>query len=452
MLIDIKVPSVGESVTEALLAQWFKKDGDLVKNDEPLFVIETDKVTLEVVAEADGLLSIKVPEGETVAIGTVVGTLDTDAVEKTAVASAAAEAVDKVEAVSTPAAPASLESMTSNVSAAPTVKASKPAAPQGEPVVAVPDYPSGQRNSFAPSVRRLIAERNLDPKQIAGTGPGGRITKTDVILYLESGGTPMSVVTSDQTTAPEPDNVSAETPPDNVLATQELTSRKPMSQIRQRIAARLLEAKHSTAMLTTFNEIDMAGVMDLRQRYKGDFKQKYGVGLGFMSYFIKASIEALKEFSQINAFVDGKDIIEHHYYHIGVAIGSERGLVVPVIRHADTLSFAELEQAIVDYVKKINENRLELADLEGGTFTISNGGVYGSLLSTPILNTPQSAILGMHKIEKRPVVIADEVVIRPMMYVALSYDHRIVDGREAVTFLKRIKECVENPERILMEI
>jgi 2-oxoglutarate dehydrogenase E2 component (dihydrolipoamide succinyltransferase) len=205
-------------------------------------------------------------------------------------------------------------------------------------------------------------------------------------------------------------------------------------------------------MLTTFNEIDMAHVMSIRGQYKENFKQKYDVGLGFMSFFIKACIEALKEISQINAFVDGTDIIEHNYYHIGVAIGSERGLVVPVIRHADMLSFAELEQAIVDYVKKINENRLQLSDLEGGTFTISNGGVYGSLLSTPILNTPQSAILGMHKIEKRPVVIDDEVVIRPMMYVALSYDHRIVDGREAVTFLKRIKECVENPERIMMEI
>jgi 2-oxoglutarate dehydrogenase E2 component (dihydrolipoamide succinyltransferase) len=305
---------------------------------------------------------------------------------------------------------------------------------------------------FAPSVRRLIAEKNLDPAQIAGTGPGGRITKSDVLLYLESGRAPVAAATSSQSTTAESGAPSTEMPPAKAVVAEELASRKPMSPIRQRIAARLLEAKHSTAMLTTFNEIDMANVMDMRRQYKETFKQKYGVGLGFMSFFIKASIEALKEFSQINAFVDGKDIIEHHYYHIGVAIGSERGLVVPVIRHADGLSFAGLEQAIVNYVKKIDENRLELADLEGGTFTISNGGVYGSLLSTPILNTPQSAILGMHKIEKRPVVIDDEVVIRPMMYVALSYDHRIVDGREAVTFLKRIKECVENPERIMMEI
>ena len=232
----------------------------------------------------------------------------------------------------------------------------------------------------------------------------------------------------------------------------DLINRKTMSPLRQRIAARLLEAKQNTAMLTTFNEIDMKQVMAIRKQYKESFKQKYKVNLGMMSFFIKASVEALKEISRINAFIDGKDIIEHHYYHIGVAVGSERGLVVPVIRHADRLSFAELEQAIVDYVQKIKDNRLEISDLEGGTFTISNGGVYGSLLSTPILNIPQSAILGMHKIEKRAVVIEDEIVIRPMMYVALSYDHRIVDGREAVTFLKRIKECVENPERIMMEI
>jgi len=303
---------------------------------------------------------------------------------------------------------------------------------------------------LAPSVRRLVAEKNLDPTLIPGTGPDGRITKGDVVLYLESD------PATDSATRPDPSEVAAAAPvdiqPAKTIAAAESTSRKPMSPIRQRIAARLLEAKHSTAMLTTFNEIDMSNLMAIRKQYKEAFKQKYGVNLGMMSFFINAGVEALKELPQINAFIDGKDFIEHHYYHIGVAVGSERGLVVPVIRHADQLSFAGIEQAIVDYVKKIQENRLELADLEGGTFTISNGGVYGSLLSTPILNTPQSAILGMHKIEKRPVVLNDEVVIRPMMYVALSYDHRIVDGREAVTFLKRIKEFVENPERMMMEI
>jgi 2-oxoglutarate dehydrogenase E2 component (dihydrolipoamide succinyltransferase) len=243
-----------------------------------------------------------------------------------------------------------------------------------------------------------------------------------------------------------------EIPEKTVKTGDEDVTRKPMTPIRRRIASRLLEAKHSTAMLTTFNEIDMSHTMAIRSQFKEAFKEKYGVSLGFMSFFIKASVEALKEFPEINAFVDGNDIVYHNYYNIGIAIGTGKGLVVPVIRNADKLSFAELEQAIVDFVDKIKNNRLELAELEGGTFTITNGGVFGSLLSTPILNTPQSGILGMHKIEKRPVVVDDEINIRPMMYVALSYDHRIVDGREAVKFLVRIKECIENPERILMEI
>jgi 2-oxoglutarate dehydrogenase E2 component (dihydrolipoamide succinyltransferase) len=438
MIIEIKVPSVGESVTEALLAQWFKHDGDAVKKDEPLFVIETDKVTLEVVAEADGVLSIQVAEGETVAIGAVVGTLDSEG-------PARSDAAPTVEGP---------EETGKDDSAPPAepVKPDKPVQPPPEPEMqaAAPlqgGPPSGTDSQLAPAVRRLVAEKNLDPALITGSGPGGRITKGDVILYLESAPLSVTADTPDPAAAPQ----GAATPSKPVTA-EESVSRKPMSPIRQRIAARLLEAKHSTAMLTTFNEIDMANLMATRKQYKEAFKQKFDVNLGMMSFFIKAGVTALREQPQINAFIDGKDFIEHHYYHIGVAVGSERGLVVPVIRHADRLSFAGLEQAIVDYVKQIQENRLELADLEGGTFTISNGGVYGSLLSTPILNTPQSAILGMHKIEKRPVVIDDEVVIRPMMYVALSYDHRIVDGREAVTFLKRIKECVENPERMMMEI
>ena len=426
MLIEIKVPSVGESVTEALLAQWFKNDGDPVKKDEPLFVIETDKVTLEVVAEDDGRLTIKVPEGETVAIGAVVGTLDTAA----AAPKAAPEAKPQA-----------------SVAADPQPATPEPPAPPEVPGDAIPgDQP------LAPSVRRLVAEKGLNPALIPGSGPNGRLTKGDVVLYLENGHTTATVSAPAQAMVPDALQSPAEIQPAAALPDAEPVTRKPMSPLRRRIAARLLEAKQNTAMLTTFNEIDMTQVMAIRKQYKESFKQKYRINLGMMSFFIKASIEALQEMTQINAFVDGKDIIDHHYYHIGVAIGSERGLVVPVIRHADKLSFAGLEQAIVDYVKKINDNRLEISDLEGGTFTISNGGVYGSLLSTPILNIPQSAILGMHKIEKRPVVIDDEIVIRPMMYVALSYDHRIVDGREAVTFLKRIKECVENPERIMMEI
>ncbi len=441
MLVEIKVPNVGESVTEAILAQWFKNDGDAVTKDEPLFVLETDKVTLEVVAEAAGILSISVSEGETVAIGAVVGTIDSAAVPKAAKAPAVEEK---------PAEPESdAESAQIQTAAEPQAEPAAvglPKVSEPSPAIAV------DKEQLAPSVRRLIAERNLDPSRIAGTGPAGRITKGDVLLYLEASQTTAAGPTP--AAAVETQSASEVTDLRSPVAdsTEERINRKPMTPIRQRIAARLLEAKQNTAMLTTFNEIDMTHVMAIRNQYKNRFKEKYGVNLGFMSFFIKASIEALKEFPQINAFIEEKDIIEHHYYHIGVAVGTERGLVVPVIRHADQLNFAELEKAIVDYVKKINDNRLELSDLEGGTFTISNGGVYGSLLSTPILNMPQSGILGMHKIEKRAVVIDDDIVVRPMMYVALSYDHRIVDGREAVTFLKRIKECVENPERIMMEI
>jgi 2-oxoglutarate dehydrogenase E2 component (dihydrolipoamide succinyltransferase) len=446
MLLEIKVPSVGESVTEALLAQWFKTDGDLVKKEEPLFVIETDKVTLEVVAEDAGVLSIKVPEGESVAIGAVVGTLDT------AAASQAASPPAAPAAAASPGAETAPPESDAPPAAAPEVQPQTPVASSPQPAAAAPPpaaaAPGGRLpddQSLAPSVRRLVADKGLDPARIPGTGPNGRITKGDVVLFLEGGA-------ADQAMTPPAAGPPAEIQPAAAGAPAEPVTRKPMSPLRRRIAARLLEAKQNTAMLTTFNEIDMTQVMAIRKQYKEAFKQKYQINLGMMSFFIKASVEALKEIPRINAFVDGQDIIEHHYYHIGVAVGSQRGLVVPVIRHADKLSFAGLEQAIVDFVKKINENRLEISDLEGGTFTISNGGVYGSLLSTPILNLPQSAILGMHKIEKRPVVIDDQIVIRPMMYVALSYDHRMVDGREAVTFLKRIKECVENPERIMMEI
>jgi 2-oxoglutarate dehydrogenase E2 component (dihydrolipoamide succinyltransferase) len=442
MLVEIKVPSVGESITEAILAQWFKNDGDAVTKDEPLFVLETDKVTLEVVAEADGILSIAVAEGETVAIGAVVGTIDAAATPKAAPAPAAKE----VPADPEPAAGPEVEP------AAPDAEMSEPAAVDLPAAPEAPMAAAVDKDQLAPSVRRLMAESNLDPSRINGTGPAGRITKGDVLLYLESHQPSAAGRVPAATAVPDSAPGTSELHAPVRDSAEERINRKAMTPMRQRIAARLLEAKQNTAMLTTFNEIDMAHAMAIRKQYKDRFKDKFGVNLGFMSFFIKASIEALKEFPQINAFIEEKDIIEHHYYHIGVAIGTQRGLVVPVIRHADMLSFADLEKAIVDYVKKINDNRLALSDLEGGTFTISNGGVYGSLLSTPILNMPQSGILGMHKIEKRPVVIDDEIVVRPMMYVALSYDHRIVDGREAVTFLKRIKECVENPERIMMEI
>jgi 2-oxoglutarate dehydrogenase E2 component (dihydrolipoamide succinyltransferase) len=443
MIVEVKVPSVGESVTEALLSQWFKEDGDTVTKDEPLFEIETDKVTLEVVAEAAGVLSIKVQEGDTVAIGAVVGTIDTAAAPKAAEAPPAPEARDTQDTQdSTP--PAEPQAPAPEPPAAPVMEP-PPAQPEAAPV-----KPSFNLDGQAPSVRRLMAEKNIDPSRIAGTGPAGRITKGDVIQFLE--GQPPSATIPGEQAGQEKPQTPGQAPAEAPVAGKEEITRKPMSPIRQRIASHLLKAKQNTAMLTTFNDIDMTRVMALRSQYKDMFKDKYGISLGMMSFFIKACVEALKEFPEVNAYIDDKDIIYHHYYHIGVAIGSEKGLVVPVIRHADQLNFAELEQAIIDFVHKIKENRLELSDLEGGTFTISNGGVFGSLLSTPILNMPQSGILGMHRIEKRPVAIDDLVAIRPMMYVALSYDHRIIDGREAVTFLKRIKEYIENPERMMMEI
>jgi len=448
MKVEVKVPSVGESVTEALLAQWFKNDGDRVKKDEPLFVIETDKVTLEVVSEAAGVLSIQVQEGETVAIGAVVATIDTATASEPAESPPAEEPPEIKEAAPPAAAPERPPD------AAPEAPAEATPAPPPPQPVSAPEQPSIRSDDLAPSVRRLIAEKNLDPSQIMGTGPAGRITKGDVVLFLE--GLQVSAATPapsrDDDTVQKPAQAPPPPPAEKPKAGEEGVTRKPMSPIRQRIASHLLNAKQNTAMLTTFNDVDMTRVLALRAQFKESFKEKYGISLGMMSFFIKACVEALKEFPEVNAYIDDKDIVYHHYYHIGVAIGSEKGLVVPVIRHADRLNFAQLEQAIVDFVNKIKENRLELSDLEGGTFTISNGGVFGSLLSTPILNMPQSGILGMHRIEKRPVALEDQMVIRPMMYLALSYDHRIIDGREAVTFLKRIKECIENPERMMMEI
>ena len=438
MLVEIKVPSVGESVTEAVLAEWFKADEDPVRKGEALFVIETDKVTLEVEAEADGVLKIGVGEGENVAIGAVVGTIDT--------AAAVAVSQDDTQTPAPRETASAADAEPRPAAAEPAAalpQAEKPPPPRSEPAPPAPPKAAGATEDVAlpPAVRRLVKEKGVDVHDLSGTGPGGRITKGDVILHLEAreaGDTEPRVRKTVEPAAEPP--AAAE------------TSRKPMTPIRQRIAARLLEARRNTAMLTTFNDIDMGQVMSIRSRFKEAFQKKYDVSLGFMSFFIKASVEALKEFPEINAFIDGKDIVYNHRYHIGVAIGTGRGLVVPVIRNAETLGMAQMEKAIVDYVSKIKENRLDLADLEGGTFTITNGGVFGSMLSTPILNTPQSGILGMHRIEKRPVVVEDEIVVRPMMYVALSYDHRIVDGREAVTFLRRIKEFIENPERMLMEI
>ncbi len=421
MAIEVKIPSVGESVQEAVLAEWFKQDGDVVAKDEPLFVIETDKVTLEVTAEAAGTLRITVAAGTTVAIGAVVGFIEVGAQ-----AAAAEPAPPKPAAQKPPA-----------VQAAPSTPQTPTPVPP-IPVAQKAEAPIAAVGPLSPAVRRLVAEKGIDLNAVKGSGPAGRITKGDVLLALEQ--------------APAGVPEACEPPPELGETTAPAEVRKAMSPIRKRIAERLLQAKQSTAMLTTFNDIDMSRAMDIRTQYKDAFKEKHNISLGFMSFFVKACVAALQEIPEVNGFVDGNDIVYHNYQHIGVAVGSPRGLVVPVIRHAERLSFAQIEKAIVDYVAKIKENRLELADLEGGTFSITNGGVLGSLLSTPILNTPQSGILGMHRIEKRPVVVDDQIVVRPMMYVALSYDHRIVDGRGAVTFLKRVKELVENPERLLLEV
>jgi len=444
MVIEIRIPGVGESVREAVLAQWLKNDGDAVKKDEPILVIETDKVSLEVAAEADGVLHILVSAGTTVPIGTVVATL--------AVANGAGTASSPLLHLAAGAPPSEPPMPAVSSSLQPPADV-RPSAPPVAAAAVVPHSPDLDSTHLPPSVRRLIHDnRRKHPVDIAaviGTGPGGRITKGDVLLHLEA-----VPAMPDGPAAGAPLQAAMDAPLHETGHDEgeEPTTRKTLTPIRQRIAERLVQAKQQTAMLTTFNEIDMSRVMAARTLFKDVFQKKHGISLGFMSFFIKASIAALEDFPEINAFIDAKDIVYHHYYHIGIAVGSERGLVVPVLRHADRMGFADLEKAIASAADKAASGKLGLSELEGGTFTISNGGVYGSLLSTPILNPPQSAILGMHKIEKRPVVVDDAIVIRPMMYVALSYDHRIVDGRGAVSFLKRIKECIEEPERLMMEI
>jgi len=450
MKIEVKIPEVGESVQEAVLAQWFRQDGDRVSKDEVLFVIETDKVTLEVAAEADGLLQIKVAEGETVPIGAVVGIIETEAT----LDEAPMESAKRSRRGSSETAPPKVSEGPKKAEKIPVSDESAEGESEIEPKPVKVEEDAKQ--TLSPSVRRIIDEKEVDVSKIVGTGPGGRITKSDVLLYLEKSGNDLGRESTAEVDASKMASAKAErkigSEEETELTAEESVTRKTMTPIRRKIAERLLHARQNTAMLTTFNEIDMGKLQDIRRGFKELFREKYGVSIGLMSFFIKACVLALKEFPEVNAFIEDNDIVFHHYYHIGVAIGAERGLVVPVIRHADRLSFAQIEQTILDYVNKIKQNRLEISDLENGTFTISNGGVYGSLLSTPILNTPQSGILGMHKIEDRPVVVDGQIAIRPMMYVALSYDHRIVDGREAVSFLKHIKDCIENPERIMMEI
>jgi len=411
MATEIKVPTLGESVTEATVAQWFKKAGDTVTADEPLVELETDKVTVEVPAPASGVLSeILVQSGETVNVGAVLG----------AIGAGSGKA----------AAPAS---------AKPAPKKEEPKAAAPEPKAApapVAPVPAAKAEAAqAPSVRRIVEENKLDVSQISGTGKDGRVTKGDALQALEK---PASAPA--EIRAPQPRDEGAR------------EERVKMTRLRKTIATRLKEAQNTAAMLTTFNEVDMSHVMALRTRYKDVFEKKHGVKLGFMGFFVRACIHALQEIPAVNAEIDGEELVYKNYYNIGVAVGTEKGLVVPVVREAQDLSLAGIEKAINEFGKRARDGALKLEELQGGTFTISNGGVYGSLMSTPILNAPQSGILGMHKIQERPMVVDGKIEIRPMMYLALSYDHRIVDGKEAVTFLVRVKESLEDPQRLLLDL
>ena len=415
MAIEITVPTLGESVADATVARWIKTTGDAVAADEPVVELETDKVTLEVPAPAAGTLGeILAAEGATVEVGASLAMLN----EGAAPAASAPEAPAKsAPAKSVPASPA------------PATPAPVPAAPAAASAAA--------GMPLSPAVRRLVEENNLNPAAIRGTGVDGRLTKADVLAHMK--GAPAAPAQQMPRQQPRPEDAARE-------------ERVPMSKLRQVIASRLKAAQNTAAMLTTFNEVDMTALMALRSTYRQEFEAAYGTRLGFMGMFVLASIKALQEFPAVNAEIDGTDIIYKNYYNIGVAVGTPQGLVVPVVRDAGGLGLAEIETRIADFGDRARNGKITPDDMAGGSFTISNGGVYGSLMSTPILNPPQSGILGMHKIEKRPVVVDDAIVIRPMMYLALSYDHRIIDGREAVSFLARIKELVEDPRRIVLGV
>lgn len=420
MKIEIKVPQAGESVTEAMISQWFKKTGEYVRTDEPLLEFETDKANMELPAERDGVLEISVEAGEVVSVGQVIGFIDTaaESKQKSAEEDAAKPAPEPDDSGEKTAAPAESE-------------------PTGE-----------STTPLSPAVRRILAEENLEASEIEGTGKGGRILKKDVIEALDKKHQPReSRAAEDSAPPPAPDRK-----PEDRSTSGARQRTVPMTMLRRKIAQRLVEAQNQAAILTTFNEVDMSAVMALRATHQDAFVKAYGIKLGIMSFFVKAAVEALKGVPQINAQISGTNIVYFEDIHIGVAVGTDRGLVVPVVRHADRLSFAQIEETIAAYAQQAKDGSINLDDLYGGTFTISNGGIYGNLLSTPILNPPQSGILGLHKIEKRPRVVDDQIVIRPMMYIALSYDHRIVDGKEAVGFLSKVKAGIEDPSRILLEI
>jgi 2-oxoglutarate dehydrogenase E2 component (dihydrolipoamide succinyltransferase) len=424
MAVEVKIPPMGESITGGLLASWTVKSGDAVRKGQPLFSYETDKVTSEGTAEVDGCITISVPAGTEVLVGQVIATIEAGAAGAApAPVAAPASAAPKAEPAKAAAAPA--------------------AAPKPAPLL----VKSGAAAEISPAVRRISAETGLNPASIQGTGKADRVTKGDMLAALE-GKTPIMAV------APAPVSAASAAPaaaagPVAIPSREGRTTRKRMSPLRRKIAERLVQAKSETAMLTTFNEVNMAPVMELRKRHGEEFLKKYGVKLGFMSFFVKAAVQALKDVRAVNAQLDGEDIVENNFYDIGVAVGTEKGLMVPVVRDCDELSFAGIEKAITDFGKRARDGKIQLPELQGGVFTISNGGIYGSMLSTPILNHPQAAIMGLHNIVERPVAENGQVVIRPIMYLALSYDHRIIDGKEAVTFLVKVRQYIEEPHTLL---
>jgi len=426
-MTEIRVPTLGESVTEATIGKWFKKPGDAVAADEPLVELETDKVTIEVPAPSAGTLSeILAKDGETVGVGALLGQITAGAGGAKAVATATARP-DAKTATTAPINAGPEEPKLREPGAAPAKGGDK-----------------GGDAGQAPSVRRLSAESGVDPSNVAGTGKDGRVTKGDMLAAIEQAASQPTPVSQPAAAV----QVRAPSPADDAAREE----RVKMTRLRQTIARRLKEAQNTAAMLTTFNEVDMSHVMALRNQYKDLFEKKHGVKLGFMGFFVRACVQALKEIPAVNAEIDGTDLIYKNYYHVGVAVGTDKGLVVPVVRDCDHKSLAEIEKDIGALGKRARDGALKIEDMQGGTFTISNGGVYGSLMSTPILNAPQSGILGMHKIQERPVVVGGKIEVRPMMYLALSYDHRIVDGKEAVTFLVRVKDCLEDPARLVLDL
>jgi 2-oxoglutarate dehydrogenase E2 component (dihydrolipoamide succinyltransferase) len=425
-MTEIRVPTLGESVTEATIGRWFKKAGDAVAVDEPLVELETDKVTIEVPAPSAGTLGeIVAKDGETVAVGALLGQINEGA------ATAAAKPAAAPAKAAAPAAPPSPPSPPPAAAAAPVAAAAASKAPPA-------DAP------LAPSVRKISAESGIDAATVPGSGKDGRVTKGDMLAAIEKAASAPTPVNQPAASV----QVRAPSPADDAAREE----RVKMTRLRQTIARRLKDVQNTAAMLTTFNEVDMSHIMAMRAQYKDVFEKKHGSKLGFMGFFTKACVQALKDIPAANAEIDGTDLIYKNYYHIGVAVGTDKGLVVPVVRDSDRKSIAEIEKSIADFGRRARDGQLKIDEMQGGTFTITNGGIYGSLMSTPILNAPQSAILGMHKIQDRPVAIAGKVEIRPMMYLALSYDHRVIDGKEAVTFLVRIKESLEDPARLVLDL